>query len=41
MDHSGYYVNEQYSWIKKIGSDISSISTSSKNLNSIFMNMIN
>lgn len=30
MDHSGYYVNEQYSWIKKIGSDISSISTSSK-----------
>ena len=28
MDH--YYVNEQYSWIKKIGSDISSISTSSK-----------
>ncbi len=30
MDHSGYYVNEQYSWINKIGSDISSISTASK-----------
>jgi len=33
MDHSGYYVNEQYAWLKKIGSDISSISSASKKFN--------
>ncbi len=26
LNYSGYYVNEQYAWLKKIGADISSIS---------------
>ncbi|NMN67094.1 hypothetical protein VP91_00002270 [Candidatus Pelagibacter ubique] len=30
IDHTGYYVNEQYAWQKKIGSDVSSLSSSSK-----------
>ncbi len=33
INYSGYYVNEQYAWIKKIGSDISSLSSKSKNFN--------